>query len=160
MNSRNIRITLIAWFVMIGIDFFIHAGLLANLYMQESPFLLSETDAFRLIPVGYLSFLIMAILLVWLMGRLDISGWRSGLMFGLKLGALTWGSLTIGLFSIATAEPALLLGWFAGQTVEIAVAGGFAGAALAGGSLRSLSIKTLALIIVMFILTIVLQNIG
>ena len=51
-----ILLTLLGWLSMIGFDFFLHAGLLARLYLIPSPFLLPATTTFRLIPVGYLSF--------------------------------------------------------------------------------------------------------
>jgi len=160
MVGRRIRIILIAWIAMVGIDFFLHGGLLARLYTRESAFLLPPAEAFRLIPLGYLSFLVLAVLLVWLVERLDISGWRPGFIFGLKLGALTWGALVLGLLSISTADGDLLLGWFAGQTLELGAAGAFAGAAFAGGSLRGLFFRALLLVVVMIVLTVIMQNTG
>lgn len=73
---------------MISFGFLLHAGHLAGLYLQPSPFLVPPLTAFRLIPVGYLSFLLFAVLLVWLMLRLNLTGWRAGAIFGLKLGGL------------------------------------------------------------------------
>ena len=57
-----IKLTLLSWFSMIGFDFFLHAGLLASLYSQPSPFLLPSDRAFKMIPVGYISFLLFDIL--------------------------------------------------------------------------------------------------
>ena len=107
---RFAALALLAWLSMIGFDFFLHAGLLARLYVEPSPFLLSPTQAFSLIPLGYLSFLVLAILLIWLMGKLEIYGWRRGLIFGFKLGALAWGAFILGLFSISTAAPRVARG--------------------------------------------------
>jgi hypothetical protein len=67
---------------MLGFDFLLHAGLLAGLYLQPSPFLLPPVTALALIPAGYLSFLLLAVLLVWLMRRLKLAGWRAGAIFG------------------------------------------------------------------------------
>ncbi|MEE9585528.1 MAG: hypothetical protein V3W09_01355 [Nitrososphaerales archaeon] len=145
---------------MLGIDFFLHAGLLARLYFEPSPFLLPPIEAFRLIPLGYLSFLLLTILLLWLMVRLNVVGWRGGLGFGLKMGLLIWGALMLGLLSISTADVALLFGWFIGQSLELAVAGAVAGSGLAATSLTRLSMKVIALVLILFILTVVLQTLG
>ena len=106
------KIGVLALLAVIGFDLFLHAGVLASWYARPSPFLLPPEEAFRLIPLGYLSFLILIVLLIWLMLKLDLVGWRVGMVFGLKVGALIWGALTLGLLSISTASPSLLLGWF------------------------------------------------
>ncbi|MEJ2412947.1 MAG: hypothetical protein P8Y34_08130, partial [Anaerolineales bacterium] len=69
---RLIGGVLLSWLAVLGFDFFLHGGLLASLYTKPSPFLLPPEQAFRLIPLGYLAFLIFEIFLVWLMVRLDI----------------------------------------------------------------------------------------
>lgn len=155
-----VKLTLLAWLPMIGFDLFLHAGVLARLYVEPSPFLLSPERAFALIPVGYLSFLGLTILLIWLMARLGIQGWRRGAMFGLKLGALTWGALVLGLLSISTASPALLIGWFLGQTIELGIAGMVAGSGFTGVRLGRLFLKVLALVIGAFAITVLLQALG
>ena len=63
-TRRLVHITLLSWLAMLGIDFFVHGGLLATLYLQPSPFLLPPEQAFRRIPLAYVSFLLLAILLV------------------------------------------------------------------------------------------------
>jgi hypothetical protein len=145
---------------MIGIDFLLHGGLLAEFYVQPSPFLLPPDQAFRLIPVGYISFLLLAVLLVWLMLRLKIKGWREGSIFGLKLGALVWGALVLGLMSITTASLWLLVGWMLGQTAEMAVAGMIAGCGLEGARLTRILMVVVAIIVVCVGVTIVLQSMG
>ncbi len=71
-----------------------------------------------------------------------------------------WGALLLGLFSISTADPLLLLGWFVGQTVEFAIGGAVIGSGLAGTSLMRLGLMVLALLIVWMLLTIGLQLLG
>jgi hypothetical protein len=97
-RRRLVVICLLSWLSMLGVDFFLHGGLLAKLYAQPSPFLLSPWDAFERIPLGYLAALLLAGLLLWLMLRLGLSGWRQGLSFGLRLGALMGASGMLGLF--------------------------------------------------------------
>ncbi|MBI5353470.1 MAG: hypothetical protein HZB50_12590 [Chloroflexi bacterium] len=169
MNNNNdqfllvgfyIKLTLLAWLSMIGFDFFLHAGMLAPLYAKESAFLLPLERAFKLIPLGYLSFLGLAFLLIWLMSRLDLQGWKKGALFGLQLGALTWGSLILGLYSISTASPLLLLGWFLDQTAEFGIAGAVAGHGFAEPNLRRLFFMVLSFVIVSMVAGIIWQNVA
>ena len=159
-KRHDLRLTFIAWLSMLGLDFLLHAGLLAGTYLQPSPFLLPPLAAFRLIPVGYLSFLLLAALLVWLMNRLKLAGWRAGAIFGLELGGLTWGSFVLGLLSISTASFSLLLAWFVGQTLEMAIAGAVAGSGLAGMHLGRLFGVVMVFVLLAVITTIILQSLG
>ncbi len=144
---------------MIGFDLFLHAGVLATLYDSPSPFLLAPEEAFRRIPLGYLSFALFTVLLVWIMYRLHLKGWRRGLVFGLAFGALVWGSFVLGLLSISTASPTLLIGWFVGQAAELGIGGMVVGSGLATDRLRSLLVKVVVFFAVAAVLAIVLQNI-
>jgi hypothetical protein len=145
---------------MLGTDLLIHAGILAGEYARPNPFLLPPERAFVLIPVGYLSFLILAVLLVWLALRLGIRGVGAGARFGLILGAGIWGALALGLLSISTAPVSLMAGWFAGQTVELAIAGGLLGAARGGVRLRRLWLLTVGWCVLALVIVVVLQNTG
>jgi hypothetical protein len=162
-NASIRRVTLVVllcWFSMIGFDFFLHGGLLTMFYTEPSPFLLPLEKAFRLIPLGYLSLLLLAVLLVWLRLRLDVRRWRDGFVFGIKLGALVWGAMVLGLMSISTASPALRVGWFFGQTIELGIAGMFAGSGPSGARLTRLLMMVIALIFLSILMTVVLQSIG
>jgi hypothetical protein len=156
---RLTGITLLAWLSVIGFDFLLHAGILAGLYADPHPFLLPPERAFVLIPVGYLAFLLLVILVLWLMVRLKISGWQSGFIFGLQLGALIWAAFTISLISISTAPLTLVGGWFIGQTIETGIAGLVVGAGLAADKLRKILIWVLLFSIAAFVIGILLQNI-
>jgi hypothetical protein len=151
---------LIAWLTMLGFDFLWHAGFLAKLYLQPSPFLLPLRTSFTLIPVGYLSFLLLSVLLVWLMRRLKLAGWRNGGIFGMELGGLAWGAFVLGLFSISTASVGLLMGWFIGQTLELAIAGAVVGSGLAGRRLWRLFGVVIVFVLVCIITTIIVQSLG
>jgi hypothetical protein len=85
--GRVVALTTIAWLSMLGVDFLVHGGLLAELYRQSSTFLLPPATAFARIPLGYLAFLLLAVLLTWLMLRLQLAGWRAGAIFGLLISA-------------------------------------------------------------------------
>ena len=155
-----VKIGLLAWLAVIGFDLFLHAGILADLYSKPSPFLLPPEEAFRLIPLGYLSFILLIVFLLWLMLRLNVVGWRAGLVFGLKVGALISAAGTLGLLSISTASVSLLVGWFLGQTVELGIAGMVLGSGLSTNRLRSLLVKVVIFLIAMGALAIWLQNIS
>lgn len=159
-TKRLMLLVLLCWLSMIGFDFLLHGGILASFYVQPGPFLLPLEKAFRLIPLGYLSFLLLALLLVWLMHRLDIRGWRNGLIFGVELGALIWGAMVLGLMSISTASVGLLVGWFFGQTIELGAAGMFAGSGLMGARLTRLLVMVIGLIFLSLLITVVLQSTG
>lgn len=157
---RLVGIGLLSWLAVLGVDFFLHGGLLARLYAQPSPFLRPPMDAFRRIPLGYLAALLLVALLLWLMLRLGLSGWRQGAVFGLQVGALLGASLVLGLLSISTAESSLLVGWTIGQALEMGLAGTVIGSGLAGQRLRIILVRVLALVLLLAVVTIVLQSIG
>jgi len=156
-RGRIVNSLLLGWLVMISFDFLLHGGILARHYTESHPFLLPPMQAFRLIPLGYLSFLLIAVLLVWIMLRLRICGFKKGAIFGLKLGALIWASLTLGLASVSTAEQALLVGWFIGQSIEASLAGGVIGVAFTAKRLRNLVAKVIVFMIGCVLATLALQ---
>ena len=162
-TGRVVQITkigLLALLSVVGFDLFLHAGVLASWYARPSPFLLPPEEAFRLVPLGYLSFLILIGMLIWLMLKMGVIGWKAGLVFGLKIGAFVWGALVLGLLSISTASVSLLVGWFLGQTVELGIAGMVIGSGLSTDRLRSLLVKVVIFFVIMVALAILLQNIG
>ncbi|MEJ2217176.1 MAG: hypothetical protein P8099_11230 [Gemmatimonadota bacterium] len=160
VGRRMIRVTVLAWVAMLGFDALLHAGLLARLYDGPNAFLLTPEQAFGRIPLGYTSFLVQALLLTWLCWRLDIRGAGEGLRFGLLLGAVIWGSLTLGLASISTAPAILLVAWFVGQTVEMGIAGAVLGAGLSADRLRRLALFVILFVLACLVVTVALQNIG
>jgi hypothetical protein len=64
------------------------------------------------------------------------------------------------LASISTAPLGLLVGWFVGQVLEIAIAGGVIGSALAGRGIKSLTVRVALLFIGALLLTLGLQALG
>jgi hypothetical protein len=149
-----------AWVLSVGFDLFLHGGLLARLYVEPSPFLLPPEEAFRRIPLGYLTFLALTVALFWLLRRLDIRGAHRGFRYGALAGAVVWGALTVGLYSISTATVALLAGWWIGQSVELGLAGAVLGAAAKGASLRRLWAIVAAAVVALAVATVALQSLG
>lgn len=151
-------ITLLAWLSAIGFDFLLHGGILAPLYADPHPFLLPPERAFALIPAGYLAFLILAILQLWLMLKLGINTWQDGLLFGLKIGVMIWGAVVISLISISTAPLSLMAAWFVGQSLEMGLSALVIGTGLASENLKRLSTLVLLFFILAIALGILLQN--
>lgn len=158
-TGRLVRLGLLGFIATVGFDLFLHAGVLAPLYTRPTPFLLPPRRAFVLIPVGYASFAVMIAYLVWLWVRLGVRGWTAGLRFGLAFGGVVWGALALGLASVTTAPPSLLLGWFLGQTAELGVVGAIVGSGLERESLKGLAWRTVLFAAAAAVLGIVIQNI-
>lgn len=158
--GRMVAIVGLAWLASIGVDFFLHAGVLAKYYVEPSEFLLSPHEAFARIPFGYAAFLLVSILIVWVLAATGTHGCRRGALTGFGIGALVWGAFSLGMYSIARAPAGLLTGWFIGQSAECAVAGAIAGAGLAGRRLGRLLLVTIGLFLFAVILTIAMQAAG
>ena len=156
-SGRYIAAGSLALLAVVGFDLLLHGGVLSDLYDDPTPFLLDPGTAFRRIPLGYASFAVLIVLVEWLMARLRIAGFRRGAVFGLEVGVLVWLSEVLGLASISTARPVLLIGWFVGQTLELGVAGGILGAALAAGSLRPIIMRVVVFFAACVALGIVFQ---
>lgn len=156
----RIATVLLAWLSMLAVDLVLHAGLLAGFYVEGSGFLLAPADAFVRIPAGYAAFLGLAVALVWLMGRLGTVGLLPGARLGLALGAIAWGSLVLGLWSITTASPGLLAGWWIGQSLELGVGGGVAGSLAAGASRRRVSAAVIGMLAAALAIVVILQSTG
>ena len=158
--KRPIAVTLLAWLAMLGWDLLLHGGRLAGFYVSDDPVLVSPSEAFQRIPLGYASFLLLAILLVWLMPRFDLSDGRAAFGFGFKLGALLWGAFILGLISIVRFDPVLGAAWFAGQTLELGIGALVVQRAAAAVSLRRPAWQVLGFIFVCVIITVMLQSLG
>lgn len=165
MNSvptikRPIPTTLLVWLAMVGLDFLLHAGLLARFYITGNAFLLAPIEAFQRIPLGYAALLLEAILLVWLVPRFSVANWRQAFWFGLLLGALLMGAQMLGLVSITTIEPTLAFAWFVSQTLEVALGVVVVQRAIEASSLRRVTIQVIVFVLFAFIVTIALQSLG
>ena len=90
---RFVLITFLAWLFFLMLDFLSHAVLLNSFWAQDFQALKSQDELFRLIPFGYLSFLILTFLIGWLYARLfktdgDV---KKGLAFGAMCGGFFLG---------------------------------------------------------------------
>jgi hypothetical protein len=159
-RKRYLQLILLVWFAMIGIDFFLHGGLLASIYIQDSPFLLSAVDSFRRIPLGYLALLVSVGFLVWIINQATVRGWRKGLLIGAFFGAVMGVSLILGLYSISTASLQLLAAWFVSQVLEMSIAGAIIGQGLVIDSLRRLTLYVIVGFLLLSVATVVMQSTG
>lgn len=154
-----IRLVLLSQLAVIGFDLFLHAGILSPFYQDPGDFLLPAETAFKLIPLGYLAFALLNIMLVWLMLKIGLQGIKAGFKFGLTLGFYIWAALAIGLVSISRAPYFMLLGWVLGQTLELGLAGAIIGYGFEKRKLKKLGYWSILIFFVSLILSIVLQNI-
>jgi hypothetical protein len=160
LGPRPLATIALSWIAMIGVDFCLHAGVLAPLYEWDSPFLLPPGEAFARIPIGYLGFLVLAIALTWLLARIAVRNGRDGALTAAAVGAVVWGAVLLGLWSISTADFTLLAGWWIGQTVELGVGGLVIGSMLGGARLRGVAWKVAALVVALAALAVILQAVG
>ena len=158
--GQLLRVVLLSWLGVLGIDFLAYGGVFAGLFQEGNGFFLSPLELFRRIPAGYLSFLLMVGFLVWLMVRFDTRGGRDGLKLGCLVGAVVGASHLMGLWSIAPAPLRLLLIWWGVQVVELGVGGAIAGTAFSGVPFWKLTLIVVVGVMVMFVATIVMQNTG
>ena len=160
MYAKPLPAVLIAWFLSLGVDLFLHGGLLARLYLTPSPFVLPADQAFRRIPLGYITLLLLTGALFWFCRRLDIRGIRAGWIHGIGLGVVLWGALVLGLYTITTAGVPLLAAWWVGQSLELGAAGGVIGGIAAGVPVRRMLFGVTLIVVVLLVLTIALQSLG
>ena len=157
---RLFAVGFLGWLATIGVDLFFHAGVFAGVFFESSPFLLAPTELFVRIPLGYLAFLLMTALLVWLMARLSVSGLVAGARFGLSIGAVVHGGSALGLASVSTASSSFIVVWFVGQTVQAGVAGAVIGRGLAVERLTKLAASVVVLVVVLVVITVAAQSPG
>jgi len=151
---------LVGWIATLGVDLFLNAGVFAWVFFEPSSFLLPPEEMFLRIPLGYLSFLLITGLVVWLMSSRSITGWRAGARFGVVLGAVIHGAGVLGMASVSTASVSLLAAWFVGQTLQTGVVGAVVGQGFATSNLRRFGLLVVVLDIVLIGTTFALQSIG
>jgi hypothetical protein len=156
----RLRVTLVVWLAMVGLDFVLNGGLFAAMYQDGGPFLLAPLEAFRRIPLGYLAFLILAAAMVELSFRMRATTIAAGLRLGATAGATLGAAWSLGLYSVATLTPLTALAFAAIWLALLTVAGGVAAAGLGQASLRGLTLRVIGVDILGAIAVIALQTFG
>lgn len=159
---RFILTTFLAWLLFLMIDFLAHAVLLNSFWAQDFQALKSKDELFRLIPLGYLSFLILTILFGWLYARLfkSDSDVKKGLAFGATCGGLFALSTFFGWYSFLNLPPLFLFLASFVYFVEISGVGFVFGYLLHPASIKKRTWIIVSIIFSGFFLGIVLQNIA
>jgi len=95
------KTVLLAWLIFIGIDFFFHAALFSQHWKENIPAFKTPENLFLLIPAGYLSFLLLTILIGYLFEKIfkEIPTKSQSLSFALSFGLLFSCSNLLGLYS-------------------------------------------------------------
>ena len=158
--GQRLRVALLVWLAMLGLDLLLNGALFARLYQDGGPFFLTPIEAFRRIPLGYAAFAILAIGIVEIAYRLRSAGVADGIRLGLVMGGGMAAIWSLSLFSIATlhAEAALAfaLVWLALPLM------GSVGAAvgLARERLRGLALAVIAFDVLCVVTVVALQSFG
>ena len=99
--KQNIIAITIAWLLFIGVDFLFHAALLQSFWNEDLAALKSLEDLWLLIPAGYVSFLILTILIFFVYVRIFKTKPKlsESLVFGIVFGLLFSLSNLLGLYS-------------------------------------------------------------
>lgn len=156
----RIRVALLAWLAMLGIDFLLNGAVFARIYQDGGSFMLGPADLFRRIPVGYVAFLIAAFGLVELALRFRVTGVAGGLRLGLVTGAIAGSVWALSLYSIATVTAPVALAFFVIWLVLVVVGATVAAAGLGLASLRGLVLRVVAADIVCVVIVVGLQSLG
>jgi hypothetical protein len=159
-KQRFILSTFMAWLLFLMLDFLAHAGLLNALWAEDFPALKPKEDLFRLIPFGYLSFLILILLVGWLYVRHfnGHGGVKKGLIFGMSFGLLFALSISLGLYSFINLPFIFLLAVSLVYFVEISAVGLVYGFLLHPASIKKRVWGLFGIIFMGILLGIVLQN--
>jgi hypothetical protein len=158
--SKRLRVALVAWLAMLGLDFLLNGAIFARMYQDGGAFILAPAEAFRRIPLGYLAFLILAVGIVEIAYRLRVIGFAGGIRLGLAIGGVFGAAWGLSLYSIATlgAQVALVFAviWLALFVLGSAVAA----AGLSQTSLRGLVLRVAAFDVLCGVTVIALQSFG
>ena len=156
----NFRIVFLSWLGFIGFDLFLHAGLLAFLYHEDSPAILSPLDSFYRIPIGYLALFLYCMLLYWLIVLFNVTSTNEIIKFSALIGLFLSLISTFAQFSIININTLLLLGWGIGLIIEFILSGFIIALCLSGYPFKRLLIYVLLFDLVLFLVTVIMQSIG
>jgi len=155
-----VRPLVLAWFMAIGVDLLLNAGLFSGLFDQtREPGLLPDDVLFRRIPVAYLSLGVVVVCLGWLFDRTDLRGPKAGAALGALSGLVV---ASMGIVTLWTAIDITGLFVAAGAFVQVcmlAASGAVLGAFRANGDRRRLSRRVLLFALLAALAGIVTQNV-
>ena len=99
--KRKITTIIMAWFLFIGVDFLFHASLLKSFWIEDFVALKSLEDLAIMIPVGYVSFLLLTILIFFVYDKIFKikPKLKDSIKFGIVFGVLFSLSNLLGLYS-------------------------------------------------------------
>lgn len=160
-RKRFILATVVAWLIFIMLDFLAHAALLNHFWEQKYPALKSQEELFRLIPFGYLGFLILTLLVGWVFSRFCKEGKnaKKGLAFGATFGGL-FALMTFLIWYSALALPALFILLVSiVYFIEISVVGWTFGYLIPPFSVKRRIWLLIGVVLFGFVLGIILQNV-
>lgn len=121
VQKRFIKTILLSWIVFIGIDFFVHAGLIKSLWKEKVPAFLPDELLFRRIPLGYTGFLLLTLLLGYIFVKVfrERPNRNELIRFAAIVGALFAISNFLVLYSFTTIPPKHLVVFNIVYLVEI-----------------------------------------
>ena len=117
----------LAWLVTISIDFLVFGGVLAGILEDGHPAILGETDLFRRIPAGYLSFLAEIGLLAWCIDSSRVYGPWGGARVGGVVGLGFGAALSMGVWSFSSVPVTVLAAWWLTLLLQLTAAGALLG---------------------------------
>jgi len=143
----------LAWLSMLAFDTLLHGGVFEEFHLLPSPYLPPVPDAYRSgFPLGYLSSLLLAGLLLWILVRAGVRGWWAGLRAGCLVGVLLAGAFALGPLWMIRASVPKVTGWFLGQATELGIAGAVLGSGLAGEAFPKLLLKTVGFVALLLVI--------
>jgi hypothetical protein len=158
--SRRLRVAVVVWLAMLGLDFLLNGALFARLYLEGGTFILAPAEAFQRIPLGYLAFLMLALSVVEIAYRLRVTRIDDGIRLGLVMGAVFGGTWSLSLYSIATLSAQIALSFALIWLALVTLAAAVAVSGLAQTSLRGLAFRVAVFDVLCAVTVIALQSFG
>jgi hypothetical protein len=160
-KTRFILTSILAWLLLLMLDFLAHATLLSHFWAQDYPAQKSKEELFRLIPFGYLSFLILTLLIGWIYVRFYREGGnaKKGLSFGAAFGGLFALMTFLGWYSALNLPALFILLISVVYFVEIVAVGFTYGYLIHPESVKKRVWVLISIIIFGLVLSVILQNV-
>ncbi|MGD2295151.1 MAG: hypothetical protein PVF22_04870 [Candidatus Aminicenantes bacterium] len=159
-TNRFVLSAFLSWLLFLSLDFLAHASVLRSFWAQELAALKPQRDLFRLIPAGYMSFLLLTLLVGWLYVSFhkDNGNAIRGMTFGAVFGGIYALALFLGWYSFLNLPILFLFLMGVVYFVEIVGVGFCFGYLMAAESLRKRVWPLIVVIFCIFVVGILLQN--